>query len=265
MKERRAELLGKRESRGTYTSSLPQTLAAAKVMASIAMLQMNICPWFQNTGEKITHVWNNEAMHGGLAANYDALVFSVSAVIACLDCLGDIRKSPITSHVISIVALVFTNMAAFFQLSAAGRDAVAKSLLKELSSTVLLKMFKVLVNSQGDDEDAVSFQLLLTAIRSFASAFLDSGCIQSKDASSSVAQGGDVVQENGMDGDDIWGSIDDDLLASMDLDGGQSAAPVSTLELAKTLKSALQQSKVSICQTYEMVFSRFHLTIVSFS
>ncbi|CAJ1954577.1 unnamed protein product [Cylindrotheca closterium] len=244
MKERRVALIEKQESQGTCTSNL-RMFAAAKVMASIAMLQMNICPWFLDTGEKVTHVWDNSEIHGGVTPNHDAIVFTVSAVLACLDCLGDMRKSPFMPHVISIVTLVFTNMAAFFQLSVTERGAVANSQLKELSSSVLLKTVKVLINSQGDDEDAVCFQLLLSAVRSFASAFLDSGCIHPKGASAGVAQGGDAVQENDVDGGDIWGSIDDDLLASMNLDGGQAPSPGFAQELARTLKCALQQSKPS--------------------
>lgn len=245
MKERRVALIDGKESQDTCTTTSSQIFVAAKVMASVAMLQMNICPWLQDTGEKVTHVWESETAKGD-TATIEALVFSVSSVFACLHCLGDMKSTPYTSHVISIVTLVFTNMAAFFEISGIQRDEIRNSQLKEISAFVLLKIFKVLINSQGDDENAVSFQLFLTAVRSFAAVFLDSDCIRLKGTYSKMDQGEDVVQRKEDESDDIWGAIDDDLLASMDLDFGEAPAMNFSQELNETLKNALQQSKVRL-------------------
>ena len=145
MKERRIALIENRESMDTSTSTSPEIFVAAKVMASVAMLQMNICPWFLDTGEKVMHVWGSEAMRRD-AVTPEALLFSVSSVVACLDCLAGMNKSPYTSHVVSIVTLLFTNMTSFFQLSGTGRDQIGTSQLKELSSSTLLKIFKYLLD-----------------------------------------------------------------------------------------------------------------------
>jgi hypothetical protein len=245
-----------KSSRNSFTGDSFHLFIAAKVMASIALLQLNICPWFLDIGSTATRSPTSTYDSEDEVYNKDAFVFSMSCIFTCLDCLCDLtNESPFIAHVYSIVTLVFTNCTASFQLNGmCPVKSQTKDSLLPVLSPVLVRCFNVQINSPGGPDDSMSFRLLLCAIRSFSS-FLAIGS-QSTVSSQTQLEAIDNVRTNprssqlvGSEENDIWGSIDDALLASIDLNSngcsGESVnVPCPEEQLLKCLKNAIQQSKV---------------------
>eukprot|EP00980_Cylindrotheca_fusiformis_P029617 scaffold23625_cov137-Cylindrotheca_fusiformis.AAC.2 len=242
MKDRRIMMMENNQPNNPLASDSFHLLVAAKVMASIAMLQLNICPWFLDIGTRPTHVLSTEHVSEDSLYNNESFIFAMSCVTTCLDCLCDLKKeSPITAHVCSILILLFTNCTACFQLN--GVMCPVKSQTKEsllsMLPPVFVRCFKSQINSPGGSEQATTFRLLLSAIRSFAS------FLAIAQSSISMTQ----AQIDSVEDDELWGSIDDDLLATIDLDGSGNAKTLKTHcpeeLLAECLKHSIQQSKPS--------------------
>jgi hypothetical protein len=259
MKARRTALMEKhKSSRNSFTGDSFHLFIAAKVMASVALLQLNICPWFLDTESTTTRFPTSTYDSEDEVYNKDAFVFSMSCIFTCLDCLCDLpNESPFTAHIYSIVSLVFTNCTASFHLNGmCPVKSQTKDSLLPVLSPVLVRCFNVQINSPGGPDDSMSFRLLLCAIRSFSS-FLAIGS-QSAVSSQTQSEAIDNVRTNSRsfqqvdsEEDDIWGSIDDALLSSIDLNSngcsGESVnAPCPEEQLLKCLQNAIQQSKVCI-------------------
>lgn len=259
----------KRESRSTFTGDSVSLLVAAKVMASIVLLQLNICPWILDIGASATQFPTNADISEQAFCKNDSFAFSMACIAASLDCLCDLLKeSPFTAHLYSIVTLVFTNCTACLQLDGTCfLNVQTRDLLVSLFAPVLVRCFNVQINSPGGPDHSMTFRLLLSAIRSFSS-FL--AIAQTRFSRNSETQTqtqsadkncicGRSSRKIDADEDEIWGSIDDALLASMNLNVGNESVKSHSSEeqLSNCLQIAIQQSKVSILS----IHLSFHLRI----
>ena len=221
-------------------------------MANVTFLQMHIYPWNLNTGKIITRL--------SLGSDNDEIerfVFPISCIFASLDCIcKQAPGSPLVAHLYSIITLVFTNMSSITHLEGC---CPAKVHLKDISLSsflsILIRCFKIHVDSTGVPQDVLSFRLCLCAIRAINS--FSAICLQTEAPASTGpqrVQPVEVTANDGpldtADGEDIWGSMDDDVFALIGLDGVEASTRECLQENSnKTmwvlLTSALEQSKVS--------------------
>lgn len=246
----------KTEDSGSYFGDSVQLFTAAKVMASAMLLQLKVCPWNLGTGSRITKLAPLFTASDDRSLENDNLIFAVSCIVSCVDCLCDLSidvESHLTVHLYSILTLVLTNMSSLVR-----RDEVyytetqIKATLPSIIFPSLNRCFKVHISGAGGPQDSLHFRLLLCAIRAFGSFLATSSQVVAlknahSDATNANATDDDRQLENSEE-EDLWGSIDDGLLASMDLGGVISNKSVlcPKFELFKCLKDAIVGSKVCL-------------------
>jgi hypothetical protein len=251
--------------------------SAAKVMTSLAFVQMNIFPWKLDVGMKITRL-HSTIPHAGQGPNEkDQFVFPVSCIFACLDCLSDLSGGcELMGHLYAMITLIFTHLTALVQLEGV---CPAKNHLMDVSESafvpILMRCLKVHINSSGAPQDAMLLRLLFCVIRGINSFLVI--CKQGKQGTSRNLQSEMIeratTQNAGDSGnaedDELWGSLDDSLLASIDLDCvGTFSQPDSFSarnSLWMIMTNVLEQSKVSLISTLTCYSSTFSTLFLSCS
>ena len=247
----------KTEDSGSYYGDSAKLYTAAKVMASAVLLQLKVCPWSLDTGSRISKLAPLFTASDDRSLESDNLIFAVSCIVSCLHCLCDLNidvESRLTVHLYSILTLLLTNMSGLVRLDEiCYTETQIKTTLPSIIFPSLIRCFKVHIGGGGGPQDSLHFRLLLCAIRAFGS-FLAT-CSRAvalknahNDATTANAADDDKQLGNSEEEEELWGSIDDDLLASMDLDGVTSnKSPLCPKnELFKCLKDAIVGAKVCL-------------------
>ena len=157
------------ERRDSFVGDSFRAYTAAKVMASLVFVQMNVSPWNLNVGKTITRLFCAPSRQG--AGEKECFSFPISCVFACLDCLCKVEGgSHLMARLYSIVTLIFTNMSAMVQLEGLSP---AKEHLNNVTlssvTPILIRCFKIHIESAGGSEDVLFLRLLLCAIRAINS------------------------------------------------------------------------------------------------
>ena len=226
---------------------------AARVMTFLVFVQMNVSPWNLNVGKKITRLFGEALSQSELEK--ECYSFPVSCIFACLDCLcGAGGDSHLMVQLYSLIALVFTNMTALVELEGCS-PAIDHLKTVAISSftPMLIRCFKIHVNSAGAPEDFLALRLLLCSMRaiiSFAAICSQKGAPGGTENAESESSANEINTGAGnAESDDLFGSLDDAAFASIDLDcfGTSNVAPLRCIkkELCLCLTDALRQSKVS--------------------
>ena len=152
-----------------------------------------------------------------------------------------------------MISLIFSKMTALVKLEGlCPPKAFLKDQAVSVFGPVLQKGLDVELRSMGNPEDALLFRLALCAIRSVNSYMTK--CIE-KHASQSGTSTGIVAHPTGHheeddEEEDMWGSLDDELLAAIDLDAATGTRMESLNSfyepLLKRLVGILDHSKVSM-------------------
>ena len=253
-----------------YSGTALFPLTAARVMAFIALTQVGVSPWYLIG---VSDCMRLPVKFAPGEDEPDTLVFPVECIFACLTCLCDIDCAPaILSHVYSFIAVVYTN--ALASLASDGLDSRLRSSILHLGRVSPSRFLKTLIRcfhlcTNGPEHDNTQFRLLLSALRGVISLAAKCGT-----AVSVVTQNAPPVLEQEISAnervaavDDVWGNLNDDVFASMDL--GDTLSP-DTLEFSRVLEEvwnslakSIEFSKVSAGQAtmaifaYASTFSRF--------
>ena len=227
--------------------------AASKVMATVLFMQMNSSPWYPSLGGRMTKVFVDKK-----ETEPESIVFGISCIFACLDCLADLESAGVVEfvHMYKLILLVFQ------MLTTAIRCGEELSAIAHLQSTCLSRFIPVLTRSMevhlaspSSSKGSVHICLYLSVLRAVET-FISAKPPTTPPAASTTA--GDNAQSQGLSTsddecqDDMWGGIDDAVLANLDLDVFQPT-PKDTLKLQqqlpwKVLLNALDHSKVRIYQ-----------------
>ena len=233
-----------------------QLFVAAKLMGCAALVHLNVSPWNLNVGTRPKRI-NLSKSSTPSEEDKKSLTFALSCVCSCLDCLCDL--SPTEFHVMgylySIITLIFTNLTG---LVITGGDSIrGRQGVRDMSHSVLLpileRCFKVhLGSSLGENPETFAFRFLYGAIRGVHS-FLAACARSSSEVSNSPrrvqalreAETKKMVSSTlnkslGPEDDvDIWGSIDDDLLAAIDIPEPNSSNKVTIGTSDNSLRKSL--------------------------
>jgi hypothetical protein len=259
LKERRSSIV---DGPGNSVQSKhdPFTLfTVAKVMTFLTFIQMGISPWNLSSGTAISKISFGVSRQGNIEE--DALVFPVSCIFACLDCLcGLDNASDIMARLYSNVASIYTNICALLTSEAIeirpAIDFLGRS-SPSIFARTLIKCFQAHTSvNTGSPCDHILMRSFLTALRSMFS--LQGKVNKSMTSASNHAEATPSVpeQENANSGqanesEDLFGELDDDVFACLDLGAIESTASVSMKEddpllseLFKCLSRSLEMSKV---------------------
>jgi hypothetical protein len=258
MKKRQSDIIRLQRNIDEYTGDAYLLFAAAKVMATTLLLQMNVSPWHLSLGISVTKVFAENSK-----PKIESFSFPLSCIFACLDCLCDLEVGPqVFSKLYEIIILIFRNLAAMIMR---GERNLASDHLKTNCvlnfNSVLIKCFEMhLVSSRGSHE-SFHLRLCLSSIRAIhtfvAVHHHDTEVPSANDAEPTVDQSQNMA--NDVNGEDMWGDLDDSDLAGLDLGGipeGQNEVQQRE-QLWELLSDALEQSKVSTSIGIGMISSVF--------
>lgn len=258
MKKRQCDIIRLHRNIDECTGDAYLLFAAAKVMATTLLLQMNVSPWHLSFGISVTKVFAENSQ-----PEIESFSFPLSCIFACLDCLCDLEVGPqVFSQLYEIIILIFRNLAAMIMR---GERNLASDHLKSNCvlnfNPVLMKCIKMhLVSSRGSHE-SFHLRLCLSSIRAIhtfvAVHHHDTEVPSANDAEPTVDQSQNMA--NDVNGEDMWGDLDDSDLAGLDLGGipeGQNEVQQRE-QLWELLSDALEQSKVSTSIGMDMILSTF--------
>ncbi|KAG7359615.1 hypothetical protein IV203_034713 [Nitzschia inconspicua] len=227
------------QKRDLYVGDPYILFANAKIMATLLFLQMNASPWHPSLGKSLRRVFESHHREKG-----QTVWFGLSCIFACLDCLLDVDINiRILSHLYKIIILIFQTMTSKLRY---GEEQTSGDHLKYMYLTpfasVLTRCAQLHLSSQTSSQDGVHFRYFLTVVRSiqcFFATYLSVAQLQDKENT--------IMQE---EDELIWGGIDDEVLASMDLNAiisGSSKQRKSQEEIQmwKFLSNVVEMSKPS--------------------
>lgn len=236
----------------TVDSSPISLYIAAKTMASVTFLQMGFNPWRVEIGTTFHRF--SSVLEAMVRREKDRYVFPISCIFVCLEALcgvGQQQGCNARGWLYMMISLIFSKMTALVKLEGlCPPKAFLKDQAVSVFGPVLQKSLDVELRSMGNPQDAVVFRLALCAIRSINSYMAK--CIEKHASQSGTSTDVGVCPTNNTeedDEDDLWGSLDDDILASIDLDAAAGTRMESSNSfyepLLKRLVEIVDHSKVS--------------------
>jgi hypothetical protein len=250
-----------------YNGCALRPLMAAKVMTFLTLAQMGVSPWILSSGSEIVCLPLKCQSTGEV--DPEALVFPVTCLFACLNSLCDLECEPsMITHVYSLISVVYTNATATLSSSQDLDHRLRSSLVRlgkvspGLFLPTLVKCYQYGMRlSIGSYLYNARFQSLLSTLRGLVSlgahAYNDKA--PSEFAPLSVAAGVvSLPNEVAAATDEVWGDLDDDAFASIDLGGTETRALSHCLQncreavskmwscLSKSLDSSKVRSTLSI-------------------
>jgi hypothetical protein len=144
----------------------------AKVMTFLTLIQMGVSPWNLSSGKAISKISFDVSRQGNMEE--DALVFPISCIFACLDCLcGLDNASDIMARLYSNVASIYTNLCALLTSEATEIRSAIYFLGRSSPSVfgrTLIKCFQAHTSvNTGSPCDHILMRSFLTALRSIFS------------------------------------------------------------------------------------------------
>jgi hypothetical protein len=273
MKLRRTHLAENLKA-STFSGNSFALVTSIRIMVSVTLLHMNICPWLIRLDEptKLIRLSDNN-----IGYDKDAFEFAVSCIAACLICLCDLNpdydetESSLTAQIYAMITLLLQQLSLLANLDESTISIHSSISFKHVQETlqstlcpVLMRCFQCTTGNCTSSHYSAAhlLRLLLCTIRSLGS-FLALDCCtsinllhQRETPSLPVASTNGEHQlpqtpiNDEFDDDEIWKSIDDSILASMDFasGGGQEERRIvrcPKVELLECLVNAIQQSKVT--------------------
>jgi hypothetical protein len=267
LKERRTFLVnGCLDSSGgrvMYKGDAYSVFTASKVMSFLAFAQMGISSFKLTAGSAITRLPINFSGQGG--TELDSLLFLVSCLFACLDCMCDLKYgSEIIYRICSCIGAVYANASALMTVAEPEVCSFAEKLGSEslrLFAPTLIRSFRLYTNSvDSGPNDSIHFRSFLAALRGIISLAAKTSLKTSPTARDlGVSKG--QTEANGTrnnaeepESDDVWGDLDDAAFANFDLGGvaqntnsAQDSGDGDALgDIWKCLINGLECAKVSL-------------------
>ena len=252
MKKRQIDILDLRNQTHSYTGDAYRLLTAAKVMTTVLFLQMNVSPWHLSLGNRVTQLFVDNTKPGS-----NCFSFTMSCIFSCLDCLCDLEVGPqVYAQLYEIVVLAFHNLTATI---GAGERSLANDHLKsncvQCFIPVLIRCIKMHLTSSKGWHESYHLRLCLSSVRAIYTFVAAQSLATAPPSTTERLSTADRCQitvtkdSSNDDDDDMWGDLDDSVLAAYDLEDvtskRHSKSSVQT-HLWEVLSDALQQSKVRI-------------------
>ena len=259
LKERRSSIVG---GPGNPVQSKHDPFAlftVAKVMTFLAFIQVGISPWNLSSGTAISKISFDVSRQGNIEE--DALVFPISCIFACLDCLcGLDNASDIMARLYSNVASIYSNLCALLTSEAIEIRSAIYFLGRSSPSIfgrTLIKCFQAHTSvNTGRPCDHILMRSFLSALRGIFS--LQSKVNRSRTSASNHAEATLSIPEQDnthidqdAESEDLFGELGDDVFACLDLGAIESTASATTKEdnrllseLVICLSRSLEMSKV---------------------
>jgi hypothetical protein len=247
MQKRQRDIFNSRERKKLYNGDAYLLFATSKVMVTLLFMQMNSSPWHPSLGGKMTKLFVNKK-----ETETESVVFGISCVFACLDCLSDLESAGVVEFVHMYKLILFV----FQMLTTVIRSGEESSAIAHLQSTcfsrfipVLTRSLDVHLTSQSSSRGSLHICLYLSVLRAVESFMSTKPPITPPSAAADDnAQSQDLSTSDDDCQDDMWGGIDDALLANLDLDAFEPTRKETKdqpqLLLWKLLLNALDHSKV---------------------
>jgi hypothetical protein len=259
LKERRSSIVGGPVNSVQSKHDPFALFTIAKVMTFLTFLQMGVSPWNLSSGTAISKISFGISRQGN--TEEDALVFPVSCIFACLDCLcGLDNASDVMARLYSNVASIYTNLCALLT-SEAIKIRSAVYFLGRSSPSIfgrtLIKCFQAHTSvNTGSPCDHILMLSFLTALRGIFSLQVKvnrsmTSALNQAEATPSIPEQDHTYNAQAAESEDLFGELGDDVFACFDLGAIESTASVTTKEdnrllseLVKCLSRSLEMSKV---------------------
>jgi hypothetical protein len=259
LKERRSSIVGGPGNPVQFQDDPFALFTVAKVMTFLTFIQIGVSPWNLSSGTAISKISFDFSRQGNIEE--DALVFPVSCIFACLDCLcGLTNVSAIMTRLYSNIASIYTNLCALLTSEAIEIRSAIYFLGRSPPSAfgrTLIKCFQAHTSvNTGNPCDHILMRSFLTALRSIYSL---QGKVNSSmtsasnhtEATPSIPEQENTNSDQAAESEDLFGELDDDVFACLDLGAIESTASVTPKEddpllseLLKCLTRSLEMSKV---------------------
>jgi hypothetical protein len=255
LKERRSSIVGGPGNPVQFQDDPFALFTVAKVMTFLTFIQIGVSPWNLSSGTAISKISFDVSRQGNMEE--DALVFPISCIFACLDCLcGLDNASDIMARLYSNVASIYTNLCALLTSEATEIRSAIYFLGRSSPSVfgrTLIKCFQAHTSvNTGSPCDHILMRSFLTALRSI---FSFQGKVNkstaSAEATPSIPEQENTTSGQAVESEDLFGELEDEVFAYLDLGAIESTASVTTkeddpmsLELFKCLSRSLEMSKV---------------------
>jgi len=224
MKARSSAVTEQSNQVSNYHDDPLRLVVTIKAMARAVFLSLHTSPWKISTGRQQIRV--NEQSIVRCDAREELIGFSLLHIFVCLDCLHDVNAmDDALVHGYSVAILVLTNTVAIVRKFNA--QIFTGQTLSDVRKCVLPlfgKWFKHHLLSAASPQAASLLRLFLSLVRSAVSFFHFSPDVVA-DSNPHATQGGNnsPISSRANDDEELWGSIDDAALDSIDLNVSDSS------------------------------------------
>lgn len=213
-------------------------LSNSKIMATLYFLLLNVSPWHLTLGKNLIQLADELREADG-----ESFLFLLSSIFACLDCLLDVEvETHIFSHFYKLLVLIFQTMTASIRSGKAPNvlDHVKINCFS-MMAPILTRCIKAHLSSQFSVEGGMHVRFFLSAVRA-AQTFLTTKPFKTYEPTT-------VVVETD-DDESVWGGLNDDVLANLNLDCSvpflhKEKENLRVLQLWGFLRDIIEMSKVS--------------------
>ena len=203
--------------------------SAVRVMGFSTCLRMKISPWKFSSGRVITRLLPVVGREEKIEK--DILVFCFSCLFAGLDCLCDLDDvSEELIRTCSIITALFMNLAALRgtsnEVSHQTIGFLARRCLPLFGPTLLKCFQRIACGREVSPQNGILLHSLLMMLRgmlSFRGIFSQSESVHLRQNEHRLSQSRRECKDDFCESEEIWGSLDDSALASIDLDGIDSS------------------------------------------